>query len=63
MLCPECNNELWLDHTTNVVIDMETYETQTNYFYTCMKPGCGNYRKIINGAEEGKEAMIQEATL
>ena len=60
MLCPECNTELWLDHTTTTKDEAGT-ET-ANYFYTCMKPGCGNYRKIINGAEEGKEAMIREVS-
>ena len=60
MLCPNCNTELLVDHVSTVVIDMETQETQTNYFYTCFNPKCPSYRKIINGAEEGKEATIQE---
>ena len=61
MLCPECKNELAIDHVTSST-DPETEETRTNYFYTCLTPQCPNYRKIINGSEEGKEAMIQEVS-
>jgi hypothetical protein len=46
-----------VDHVSNHT-DLETGDTTMNYFYTCFKPGCKNYRKIINGAEEGKEATI-----
>lgn len=57
MLCPNCKNELMVDHTTQAEIEGQT---TTSYFYSCLTPQCPNYRKIINGSEEGKEATIKD---
>lgn len=56
MLCPNCKNELMVDHVTSTT-DTEG-ATTTSYFYSCLTPQCQNYRKIINGSEEGAEAKI-----
>lgn len=57
LFCPNCKNELMVDHTS------KRYEEGAeiiSYYYTCLTPQCSNYRKIINGSGEGKEATIQE---
>lgn len=53
MKCPDCPNELIIDHTT-------TSGDTTMYFYTCLNRNCPSFRKILNGSEEGKEAEVIE---
>ncbi|MDD4564830.1 MAG: hypothetical protein PHE79_05065 [Eubacteriales bacterium] len=59
MICPNCNNAVILSHVTSTT-EIETGETTTHYYYTCLDPRCPSYLKVINGSEEGKEAEIRE---